>query len=209
MDEHLYFTILDLTGTFAFALSGAVAARQKRLDLFGILAIAYIVACGGGVLRDVSIGALPPAGISDWRYLAVAALAAALVIVAQSLVRRMDNPVQLFDALGLGFFAVFGAHKALVYGHNAQVAIILGMTTAVGGGVMRDILLNRTPMIMHKEIYASAALVAAIIQVMGEHFGWPAGWVPWAGIAVCLSLRLLSLRYHWNLPHFSSKENGT
>src|SRR3546814_5049269 len=97
----------------------------------------------------------------------------------------MNNPVQLFDALGLGFFAVFGAHKALAYGHNIEVAIILGVISAVGGGVMRDILLNRTPLILRKEIYASAALVAAAIQVVGEHLDWSLQWVPWVGIVVC------------------------
>jgi len=203
MNEHMFFTALDMLGTFAFAISGAVAARQKRLDLFGVLSIAYIVACGGGVMRDVAIGAIPPAGLSDWRYLAVAVLASLLTIACYPLVKRMTNPVQLFDALGLGFFAVFGAHKSLVYGHNIEVAIMLGVTTAVGGGVLRDVLLNRTPLILRKEIYASAALVAAVIQVLGDTFAWPQQWVPWVGIVICFALRYLSLRYRWNLPRFS------
>ena len=203
MNEHMFFTALDMLGTFAFAISGAVAARQKRLDLFGVLSIAYIVACGGGVMRDVAIGAIPPAGLSDWRYLAVAVLASLLTIACYPLVKRMTNPVQLFDALGLGFFAVFGAHKSLVYGHNIEVAVMLGVTAAVGGGVLRDVLLNRTPLILRKEIYASAALVAAVIQVLGDTFAWPQQWVPWVGIVICFALRYLSLRYRWNLPRFS------
>src|SRR3546814_20395163 len=132
------FTVLDLLGTFAFALSGAIAARQKRLDLFGVLSLAYIVACGGGVLRDLAIGATPPAGLSDWRYLAIAALAALLTIAAYPWVQRMNTPVQLFDALGLSFFAVLGAHKALGYGANIEVAIIFGVISSAGGGVSRD-----------------------------------------------------------------------
>jgi len=203
MNEHMFFTALDMLGTFAFAISGAVAARQKRLDLFGVLSIAYIVACGGGIMRDVAIGAIPPAGLSDWRYLAVAVLASLLTIACYPLVKRMTNPVQLFDALGLGFFAVFGAHKSLVYGHNIEVAVMLGVTAAVGGGVLRDVLLNRTPLILRKEIYASAALVAAVIQVLGDTFAWPQQWVPWVGIVICFALRYLSLRYRWNLPRFS------
>jgi uncharacterized membrane protein YeiH len=199
----MFFTALDMLGTFAFAISGAVAARQKRLDLFGVLSIAYIVACGGGIMRDVAIGAIPPAGLSDWRYLAVAVLASLLTIACYPLVKRMTNPVQLFDALGLGFFAVFGAHKSLVYGHNIEVAVMLGVTAAVGGGVLRDVLLNRTPLILRKEIYASAALVAAVIQVLGDTFAWPQQWVPWVGIVICFALRYLSLRYRWNLPRFS------
>ncbi|HWK60185.1 MAG TPA: trimeric intracellular cation channel family protein [Eoetvoesiella sp.] len=203
MNEHMFFTALDMLGTFAFAISGAVAARQKRLDLFGVLSIAYIVACGGGIMRDVAIGAIPPAGLSDWRYLAVAVLASLLTIACYPLVKRMTNPVQLFDALGLGFFAVFGAHKSLVYGHNIEVAVMLGVTAAVGGGVLRDVLLNRTPLILRKEIYASAALVAAVIQVLGDTFAWPQQWVPWVGIVICFALRYLSLSYRWNLPRFS------
>jgi uncharacterized membrane protein YeiH len=203
MDDLMRFTVLDMLGTFAFALSGAIAARQKSLDMFGILSIAYIVACGGGVLRDFAIGAIPPAGLSNWRYLVVAGFASVLTIVAYPLVQRMHSPVQLFDALGLGFFAVYGVHKALAYGHNVELAVILGITAAVGGGVMRDVLLNRTPLILRKEIYASAALVAAVIQVAGERFGWPQEWVPWVGIVACFALRYLSLRYQWNLPRFS------
>ena len=154
-------------------------------------------------MRDVAIGAIPPAGLSDWRYLAVAVLASLLTIACYPLVKRMTNPVQLFDALGLGFFAVFGAHKSLVYGHNIEVAVMLGVTAAVGGGVLRDVLLNRTPLILRKEIYASAALVAAVIQVLGDTFAWPQQWVPWVGIVICFALRYLSLRYRWNLPRFS------
>lgn len=203
MDESLLFAAFDMAGTFAFAVSGAVAARQRQLDLFGIIAIAYMVACGGGILRDLCIGAIPPVGLADWRYLALALVAALLAIVAYPLLRRLEHPVQLFDALGLGFFAVFGAHKALAYGHNAQVAIVLGVVSAVGGGAMRDVLLNRTPLILRKEIYASAALVAAIIQVAGERLALSMDWLPLGAIALCSGLRILAMRYGWNLPRFA------
>jgi uncharacterized membrane protein YeiH len=203
MNETLLFTVLDMAGTFAFAISGAVAARQKNLDLFGIIAIAYMVACGGGIIRDVCIGAIPPAGLADWRYLTLALIAAALAMVAYPLLQRLDHPVQMFDALGLSFFAVFGAHKALLLGHNAQVAIVLGIVSAVGGGAMRDVLLNRTPLILRKEIYASAALLAAVVQVTGERLGLTMEWVPWVGILLCFGLRYLAMRHGWNLPRFA------
>ena len=202
----MLFQLLDLAGTFAFAISGAVAARQKKLDLFGIITIAYMVACGGGILRDLCIGAIPPAGLADWRYLALALVASVLAIVAYPALQRLDHPVQMFDALGLGFFAVFGAHKALLYGFNVQVAIVLGVVSAVGGGAMRDVLLNRTPLILRKEIYASAALVAAVLQVAGERLGLPAAWLPWVGILLCFGLRYLAMRYRWNLPRFTGGE---
>ena len=197
------FTSLDLIGTFAFAISGALAAHQKKLDLFGIITLAYVTACGGGIIRDVCIGALPPAGLSDWRYLVLSIVAAGLVIGANQLVQKLSHPVLLFDAAGLGFFAVFGAHKTLGYGHSLEAAIILGAISAVGGGALRDLLLNRTPVILQKEIYASAALVAAVFQTGGEILGWSLRWVPWAAIALCFVIRYLSLRYHWNLPRFA------
>jgi uncharacterized membrane protein YeiH len=106
MMEHNLFVLVDLLGTLAFAVSGALAAEQKRLDLFGVLAISYLTACGGGVIRDLCIGALPPAGISDWRYLATSALASAIAIWARPMIDHLKQPIIFFDSLGLGFFAV-------------------------------------------------------------------------------------------------------
>lgn len=200
------FTVLDLAGTFAFAISGAVAARDRGLDWFGVIATAFAVACGGGVLRDLCIGAVPPAGLTDWRYLAVAMTAAVVTIAANPLVARLAHPVVLFDSLGLGLFAVTGAQKAIAFGHNAEVAVLLGMVTAVGGGVARDVLLNRVPVILQREIYASAALVGAGIEVAGERLGWLSSGRTWVALAACFALRYLSLRYKWNLPHSSGRD---
>ena len=203
--RHL-FTFLDLAGTFAFAVSGAVAARDRGLDWFGVLFVAFTVACGGGVLRDLCIGAVPPSGLSDWRYLAVASAAAVLTTLANPLVVRMAQPVILFDSVGLGMFAVTGAQKALLYGHNAEVAVLLGMATAVGGGVMRDVLLNRVPVILRREIYASAALVAAAIEVAGHRLGWTSSWRTWTALAACFALRYLSLHFGWHLPRAGDRD---
>lgn len=203
MTEHELFTLLDLSGTFAFAISGALAAHQKKLDAFGIVTLAYLTACGGGIIRDVCIGALPPAGIADWRYISLSILAAILVMGAHPWVQKLSHPVLLFDAAGLSFFAVFGAHKVLGHGHGVEPAILLGMISAVGGGALRDIALNRTPVILQKEIYATAALIAAAIQTIGEVEGWPPQWVPWVAIGLCFGIRYLSVRYHWNLPRFA------
>ena len=200
MNEHLVFNIIDLAGTFAFAISGALAARREQFDLFGVLAIAYITACGGGIARDLCIGAVPPAGLADWRYALTAVIAALLTIVAYERVEQLTSPVRLFDALGLGLFAVYGAHKALAFGMNAEVAILVGMLTAVGGGVARDVLLNRVVIIMQQEIYASAAFLGAALSVLGEYLAWPTLWSMWLPIVLCCTLRLLSLRYHWHLP---------
>lgn len=203
MNEQLLFNVVDLAGTFAFAISGATAARRCQLDLFGILAIAFITACGGGIARDLCIGAVPPAGLSEWRYLFTATIAALLTIVAYRWVERLTYPVRLFDAMGLGLFAVYGAHKALLFGHNAEVAILLGMITAVGGGMARDVLLTRVSIVLQKEIYALAACAGAALAVIGERYHWPAVWATWLPITFCFTLRFLSLHFHWNLPRFT------
>lgn len=208
MNELNLFNLLDLAGTFAFAISGALAARRQDFDLFGILAIAYITACGGGIVRDLCIGVTPPAGLADWRYLFTAMVAALATVGAYRWVERLGTPVRLFDAVGLGLFAVYGAHKAMAYGHNAQVAILVGMVTAVGGGVARDVLLARVAIVMQKEIYASAAFVGASLAVLGETFGWAPLWSTWLPIVACFGLRYLSLRYHWNLPRFGRDKGG-
>lgn len=200
VNEHLLFNIIDLAGTFAFAISGALAARREKFDLFGVLAIAYITACGGGIARDICIGAMPPAGLADWRYVLTAVIAALAAIVAYQQVEKLTYPVRLFDALGLGLFAVYGAHKALALDMNAEVAVLVGMLTAVGGGVARDVLLNRVVVIMQREIYASAAFLGAGLAVLGEYLGWGSLWSMWLPIVLCCGLRLLSLRFHWHLP---------
>ncbi|MGV3589856.1 MAG: trimeric intracellular cation channel family protein [Adhaeribacter sp.] len=198
--QSLYY-VLELAGTFAFAISGATAARKRHLDLFGICALAFTVACGGGIIRDLCIGATPPAGLSNWRYIVVAIVATGLTVGLFSFVQRLNRPVLFFDAVGLSLFAVTGAQKALSYGHNGEVAILLGITTAVGGGVIRDILLNRVPVILEKEIYASAALLGSAIVVLGNYLKWGAGgWVAIIALIVCFTLRILALRFHWNLP---------
>ena len=170
--------LADLLGTVAFAISGAAAARERRLDVFGVYAVAFVTACGGGIVRDICLGALPPMGISDWRYLACSAFASTIAIWAAAWVERLKQPVTFFDSLGLGTFAVVGAHRALLHGANIEAAIVLGVVAAVGGGVLRDVLLNRVPAILAREIYALAALVAAVIQVVSEVNGWGAGLTP-------------------------------
>ena len=206
LNDHRLFTFLDLAGTFAFAVSGAVAARHHGLDWFGIVLIAFTVACGGGVIRDLCIGAVPPVGLTDWRYLAVALVAALLTMTANPLIVRLAHPVTLFDSIGLSIFAVAGAQKAMIFGHNSEVAVLLGVVTAVGGGMARDVLLNRVPAILQREIYASAALVGAGIEVAGEHLGWASSWRTWVALSGCFLLRSLSLRYGWHLPRFSSRD---
>lgn len=194
---------LELIGTFAFALSGAIAARERNLDVFGIVVLAFITACGGGIVRDLCLGDTPPIGLNDWHYLVTAVVAASIAMGAFQLAERLNRPVAIFDALGLGFFAVIGVHKSLLFGHSAQVAILLGTLSAIGGGIARDVLLDRLPIVLQKEIYASAALVAAILAAGAEslHLSWL--WTTALPILTCSGVRLLSLRFRWNLPTFA------
>ncbi|HNW45588.1 MAG TPA: trimeric intracellular cation channel family protein [Elusimicrobiales bacterium] len=206
MDKlHTVYYILELLGTFAFAISGATAAKERKLDLFGIFAIAFTVACGGGIVRDVCIGAIPPAGLTTWYYLATALLASGMAIGLYPVVQKLNRPVLLFDAAGLSLFAVTGTQKVLSFGFNGEAAVILGIITAVGGGVLRDMLLSRVPVILEKQIYASAALIGALIVVAGSYLTCVSSdWTALIALAVCFTLRLLSLHFHWNLPSFSS-----
>ena len=205
---HSLYNFLDLAGAFAFAISGATAARQRGLDVFGVCALAFTVACGGGIIRDVCIGAIPPAGLTNWRYVATALIASCLTLGLFRIVQRMNRPVLFFDAIGLAIFAVTGADKTLSFGHNGLLAILLGTTTAVGGGVLRDILLNRVPVILEREIYALAALLGTLIVVLGTYFtSFPPEFISVVALIASATLRLLALRFHWNLPTWSDKQS--
>jgi uncharacterized membrane protein YeiH len=198
--EQAFYALADLSAASVAAISGAQAARQQGLDLFGIYTVAYVTACTGGIFRDLVIGAMPPVGLADWRYLACAVVAASVVVWRGALLDKLRNSVLVFDALGLGFYSVIGAQKALVYQANAGMAVLLGVATAVGGGVARDVLLNRVPVILRTEIYALAALVGASIQVMGGFMGWSLFVTPWFAASIAIGIRLLALRYRWQLP---------
>jgi uncharacterized membrane protein YeiH len=200
------YTVFDLIGTFVFALSGAVAAKEKGLDIFGIFSIAFTVACGGGIIRDLCIGAIPPAGLTNLLYLVMVVAATLIGIGFYRWVNIFNQPVLLFDALGLSVFAISGARKAIVFGHNYEVALLLGTVTAVGGGVIRDILLARIPVILKKEIYASAAMMGAMLVVAGDYLHYSKEIVSAIAIIVCFGLRFLGLHFHWNLPSFRDKK---
>src|SRR5246127_1776535 len=149
----LLFT-LDLIGTFVFALSGAASGVKHRLDVFGVGVLAFVAGNAGGVTRDLLIGAVPPAAINDWRYIAVSLAAGAVTFVWYPNVRRLRPVVLLLDAAGLGLFAVAGAEKALAFGLNPFVAALLGMLTGIGGGVLRDLLVNEIPVVLRADLYA-------------------------------------------------------
>ncbi|MDI2091421.1 trimeric intracellular cation channel family protein [Commensalibacter oyaizuii] len=195
-----FFHYIDLIGTLAFAISGALAAINRNLDIFGVFVISFITACGGGILRDICIGSFPPAGMISLEYLLIITLSVFLCAFFQRLLLRLNHPTLFFDAVGLGFFASFGAHKAYIFTGNTEVAIILGVITAVGGGILRDTLTTTIPSVLTKEIYASAAIIGAVIQLLGDKNIINPGIAPWLAVIICSSIRLLSLKFKWNLP---------
>jgi uncharacterized membrane protein YeiH len=192
--------ILDLAGTFVFALSGAVAGVKHRLDVFGVLVLSFAAANTGGITRDVLIGAIPPGAISDWRYLGVSLVAGIITFYFPSAITRRWSPVLLFDAAGLAFFAVSGAHKALAYGLNPVMATLLGMLTGIGGGIARDVLLAEIPIVLRADLYAVAALVGAAIVVIANMLQLPPGVAALVGAALCFGLRVMAINHGWRLP---------
>lgn len=194
------FSLLDIVGTFAFAISGAQAAKERELDLFGLFIISFLTACGGGIIRDICLGITPPVGISQWLYLALPALASLVFLVFQSYISKLSYPVLLFDALGLSMFAVAGAQKSLFLGQNYGVAIVLGVLSAIGGGILRDILLGRVPVVFRKEVYGSAALIGSGIVVLFHYFDLNSTSGAWLAMITCFCIRYFSIKNKWNLP---------
>ena len=191
---------LDLVGTFVFALSGAMAGIRRRVDLFGVMVLSFVAATAGGMARDVAIGAVPPAALVDWRYLAVSLAAGVIAFCWSPGIDRLKRSITMFDAMGLAVFAVAGAQKALVHGLEPVMAALLGMLTAIGGGIARDVLLAEIPMVLRAEIYATAALVGAGLAVAGHELSLPPAPVALVAAAACFGLRMIAIRRGWRLP---------
>lgn len=197
----LLLTLLDLGGTFVFALSGAMAAGKHRLDIFGIMVLAFAAGNAGGILRDLLIGATPPSAIEHLSYLGVSILAGFIVFFWDPLVNRHNPLILWFDALGLAFFAVAGAEKALAFGLNPVMAALLGMVTGVGGGMLRDLLVMQIPTVLRADLYASAALTGATIVVLGHMLHITSVGSILVGGLACFFLRYMAIRHGWHLPH--------
>ncbi|MGH8414337.1 MAG: trimeric intracellular cation channel family protein [Gammaproteobacteria bacterium] len=197
---HILLLVLDLGGTFVFAISGAVAAVRHRLDIFGIMVLAFAAGNVGGMTRDLLIGAVPPAAIANWNYLAVSILAGFVTFFWYPVINRLKNPVLWFDAVGLAFFAVAGAEKALVYGLNPVMAALLGMLTGIGGGMLRDVLVNQIPTVLRADFYALAALAGAAVVVVGHMLHIQPVAATIAGGVLCFALRFMAIQYGWHLP---------
>lgn len=208
--------ITELIGTVAFALSGGLTAIERRLDFFGILVLSIITAMGGGLLRDLILGITPPAMFRNYVYVATAILSSVVLLVFGSLfnkwlnISRMQNlmrAINVFDAVGLGIFTIIGMNAAMTAGfsNNAFLMIFVGVTTGIGGGMLRDVLVGRTPQVLRKDIYAVAAIIGGICYYyLLKIEALPLAIAMFIGAGIIIVIRFFALYYQWNLPVVSS-----
>ncbi len=199
--------VLDLVGIFVFALTGALVAVRKELDVFAVLVLAGVAGLGGGFLRDVLIGAVPPAALADWRYLLVPAAAGLVTFFFHPSLGRAERVINVLDAAGLALFCVTGALKAVAFGLGPVPAALMGMLTGIGGGMLRDVLTGRVPLVFRGELYATPALVGAAIAVVGEQAGLRTAVVAAPAAAVCFLWRVVAIRRGWNAPRASASSS--
>ncbi|WP_425315003.1 trimeric intracellular cation channel family protein [Streptomyces viridochromogenes] len=193
---------LELIGIFVFAISGALLAVRKNFDVFGMAVLAEGTALGGGLFRDLVIGAVPPAAFTDLGYFLTPLLATLLVFFLHPHVERIQVAVNVFDAAGLGLFCVAGTTKAYEYGLNLTASACLGMVTAVGGGVLRDVLANEVPSLLRwdRDLYAVPAIVGATMVVLCIRYDALSPLTSTLAVITAFVLRLLAMRYHWRAP---------
>lgn len=192
--------LLDLIGTAAFAASGAWAGVRRDMDLFGVLVLGLVTATGGGTLRDMLLGDIPPFSLQDETYLTLAAIVSLLVFFFHRRLTFLEHPLLYFDAIGLGTFVVIGTGKALSFQLGFLGAVLMGVMTATAGGVMRDVLSGQVPLILRKEIYASACLGGAALLVLLQRAEVSAPLAALLAATTVTAIRLLAIRFNWQLP---------
>ena len=192
--------ILDLIGTAAFAASGAWVGVRKRMDLFGVLVLGVVTAVGGGTLRDLLLGDSPPFSLKNELYIYIAIAVATVVFINRRRFELFEKPLLYFDAIGLGTFVVIGTTKALDFQLGLLGAVLMGVMTGTAGGVMRDVLANQVPLILRREIYASACIAGGTLLVILEHFGAARGVAALLAAGTVILVRLLAIYYDWSLP---------
>ena len=199
--------ILEMAGTAAFAVSGALAASRKNMDIFGYCVLALMPAVGGGTVRDIIIDRVPVFWISDNRYVAVAIIAALIVFFSSYKPGSRRRILVWMDALGLALFAALGTEISLAHDTGPLVAIMLGVTTAVTGGMIRDIICNEIPLILSREIYATAAFAASLAYVIADSFGLLEEISLAIAVIAGFAIRALAIVYDWSLPSFGMHKN--
>ncbi|TKG95957.1 trimeric intracellular cation channel family protein [Puteibacter caeruleilacunae] len=197
--------LFDLIGTFVFAISGTLSAANKRLDLFGALFIGFVTAIGGGTVRDLMIGVNPITWIQTMDYFYVIMSAVILTFIFKKMVMKLKRTLFLFDTIGIGVFTIIGLEKALGLGIIPAMAVIMGLSTAVVGGVIRDTLCNDVPLIFKKEIYATACIAGALIFLILRSWQVPDPVNQIITIFVIIAIRLLSIRFNLSLPRLTNE----
>ncbi len=189
----------DLLGTMVFAISGAMAANRKGVDVFGVTFMGFVTAIGGGSLRDIFLN-IRPVWVEDENYLIAIFIGVLLSIIVNKQLYNFARTLTLFDAMGIGFFTVVGTQKSLDYGSSGMAAIMLGMFSASMGGVIRDTLMNETPLILRKEIYASACLSGAVLFVILHNMGINSSINTFCSASLVFLIRIISVKYNLSLP---------
>lgn len=192
--------VLDIIGTFAFAISGALVASKKDFDLFGVIIIAFVTAVGGGMLRDILINAHPINWIGDLNYIWTILIAVVITILFKSKIAPLSKTMFLFDTIGIGVFTILGLEKGLAYDLHPFVSLVMGMISAVFGGVIRDVLTNQVPLIFKKEIYALACLAGGAVYLLAINIplSGPLSFI--IGTSVVIIIRSIAVKFHLELP---------
>ncbi len=211
MNDFGFINVIDILGTFSFAVSGAFFAMEKKLDPFGVLILAFVTAIGGGTLRDVMIGNLPVGWLRDETATVVIFGAAIGTMLFDQWLKRFNTTLFLFDALGLGLFTIIGIEKGMELNFSVGVCVAMGTITASFGGVIRDVLLNNVPLIFHKEIYALASITGGLVYYLLKHSALNDDVAKIICIGLILVIRLLAVKYKWILPsiYTKNKKNET
>jgi uncharacterized membrane protein YeiH len=197
-----FITVIEILGTFSFAAAGAFAAMERKMDPFGVLIIAFATAIGGGTIRDILIGEFPVSWLSNTTAIWVILTATVVTMLFGSYLKKLDKMLFLFDSIGLGLFTMIGIQKGLSHELGAGVCVMLGTVTGCFGGVLRDVLLNKIPLIFHKEIYASASIIGGVLFFTLLRIGAAENFAYIIGILSVFAVRFLAVKYNWSLPNW-------
>ena len=202
----LFIYVLDLFGTLAFAVTGAFKAIEHKADVVGIVILATITGVAGGTIRDVMMGRFPPNSISDPAYIGITVVAGIVLFFLYSHLKKHWNVFLKFDAIGLGVFTIIGATFAYnLFGLNFLAIVSAGIVTAIGGGILRDVFVNEVPIVFVKELYASASFAGVVVFYLILVAGYELYIATILGIVVTIGLRLVAMKYNWNLPKVRGK----
>ena len=197
----VFIYILDLFGTMAFAVTGAFKAIEHKSDIVGIIILATITGVAGGTIRDIVLGEFPTNSISDPAYVIITVATGVVIFFLYSHLKKHWNVFLKFDAIGLGVFTIIGATFAFnIFGLNYLAIVLAGVLTAIGGGILRDVFVNEVPIVFIKELYASASFVGVTIFYLLLLVGIELYAATIAGIIIITGLRLVAMKYNWNLP---------